>query len=94
MDKACHLVVMEQNLEHDDSSQKDISERVVNVDKGKSNKCIQCDYASSHAGHLKTHLKMHSGEKSNKCNQCDYASSQAGTLKTHMKTHSQWRKDK
>ena len=36
----------------------------------KSNKCNQCDYASSHAGHLKTRLKTHSGEKSNKCNQC------------------------
>ena len=34
----------------------------------KSNKCDQCDYASSRAGDLGKHLKMHSGEKSNKCN--------------------------
>ena len=27
----------------------------------KSKKCNQCDYASSHAGHLKSHLKTHSG---------------------------------
>ena len=27
----------------------------------KSNKCQQCDYASSHAGNLKKHLKTHSG---------------------------------
>ena len=40
----------------------------------KSNKCNQCDYASSQAGGLRRHLKRHSGEKSNKCNQCDYAS--------------------
>ena len=53
----------------------------------KSNKCNQCEYASSRADHLRTHLKIHSGEKSNKCNQCDFASSQAGNLKTHMKTH-------
>ena len=33
----------------------------------KSNKCNQCDYASSHLGHLRIHLKMHSGEKPNKC---------------------------
>jgi uncharacterized Zn-finger protein len=34
----------------------------------KSNKCNQCDYASSQAGVLRRHLKTHSGEKPNKCN--------------------------
>ena len=53
----------------------------------KSYKCNQCDYASSHMGHLRAHLKMHSGEKSNQCNQCDYACSQTGTLRTHMQIH-------
>ena len=46
------------------------------------------NYASSQAGHLVTHLKMHRGEKSNKCNQCDYASSLACDLRRHLKTHS------
>ena len=44
--------------------------------------------ACSQAGHLRKHLKMHSGEKSNKCNQCDFASSHAGHLGTHLKMHS------
>ena len=54
----------------------------------KSNKCNQCDYDSSHAFTLRTHLKTHSGEKSNKCNQCDFASSDASNLRKHLKTHS------
>ena len=55
----------------------------------KPNKCNQCDYASSDASNLRTHLKTHSGERSNKCNQCNYASSQAGHLRTHLKVHSE-----
>ena len=53
----------------------------------KSNKCSQCDFASSEADHLKRHFITHSGEKSNKCNQCSYASSNAGSLRAHLKTH-------
>ena len=72
----------------------DFSENSVNVDiplrntndEGeKSNKCNQCDYASSQAGHLRKHLKIHSGEKSNKCNQCNYASYNASALRTQLK---------
>ena len=54
----------------------------------KSKKCNQCDFASSRADTLRTHLKTHSGEKPNKCNQCDYATSQTSHLKTHLKIHS------
>ena len=74
----------------------DISETGVNVDNPlknthnegeKSNKCNQYSYASSRAGSLRTHLRMHRGEKSNKCNQCDFASSYASALKKHFKAH-------
>ena len=56
--------------------------------KCKSIKCSNCNYASSHAGHLRTHMKIHTGEKTNKCNQCDYASSNVSNLRRHLKTHS------
>ena len=55
--------------------------------KTSKNKCSQCDYASSLAGDLRRHIKMHSGEKSNNCNHSDYASSRAGDVRRHLKTH-------
>jgi KRAB domain-containing zinc finger protein len=60
----------------------------------KSIKCNQCDYAFSHIGNLRTHLKTHSGEKSIKCYQCDYAFSHAGNLRTHLKMHSEEKSNK
>ena len=54
----------------------------------KSNKCNQCEYASSYASAFKTHLKIHSGEKSNKCSLCNFASSHARSLSTYLKIHS------
>ena len=61
---------------------------MINVHNGeKSNKCNQCDFASSRADNLMTHLKTHSGEKSEKCNQCEYASSRVDHLRKHLKTH-------
>ena len=69
----------------------------------KSNQCNQCAYASYHAGDLRKHLKIHSGEESNKCNdfeyksilpgimmnQCDYASSRTDHLTSHIKKESE-----
>ena len=50
----------------------------------KSNKCNQCDLAST----LKGNFKTHRGERSNKYNQCDYASLRASHMKACLKMHS------
>ena len=51
----------------------------------KMQKCNQCEYSSKNSSHLRTHIKMHSGEKSYKCYQCDYATAYATDLRKHMK---------
>ena len=88
--KTQHTVAMEQNLENYDLKGANVKILKKNTDNViiKSHKCNQCDYASSRAGNLRTHLKTHSGEKPNKCTQCDYVSFEAGTLRTHIKIHS------
>ena len=53
----------------------------------KSHKCSECDYASSQADVVRSHVIAHSGEKSQKCNKCEYLVSHANTLKVHMKIH-------
>ena len=80
---------MEQNLQNYDLDLKDANVKIkITSNVIKSNKCNQCDYASSRASSLRTHLKTHSGEKQNKCNQCDFASAHVSYLKTHLKMHS------
>ena len=60
----------------------------------KPNKCNQCDYVSSYASALRTHLKTHGGEKSNTCNKWDFTSLYASALRTHLKTHSEEKSNK
>ena len=52
----------------------------------KSNRCNQCDYASSQADNLRSHLKTCIEEKSNKCNKCEFGCSDPSSLRSHMKS--------
>ena len=53
---------MEHNIENYDFGLKDANVKILKKNAEKSNKCNQCDFASSRADNLRTHLKMHSGE--------------------------------
>ena len=50
--------------------------------------CNQCPKTFSEGGHLKTHLRMHSGENPFPCKKYPKAFSVPSSLKTHLRTHS------
>ena len=61
------LLMMDQNLVGDglrENAAVNIMPPVKKTNNGeKPNKCNQCEFASSYAGNLRTHFKIHSGEK-------------------------------
>ena len=64
-----HMLVMDQDIRLNDSNKSKANEKVQirEIDnREKSNKCNQCEYASSQTSHLKSHLKRHSGEEKKK----------------------------
>ena len=58
---------MDQNLDNYDMKKINenikVPKNVTRTNKRTKNKCNQCNYASSDAGNLGRHLKIHSGEK-------------------------------
>ena len=62
-----YMLNMDQNLKQPDLCKNTADQVPLRETNGreKSNKCNQCDYASSRASHLRRHFKRHTGKKSN-----------------------------
>ena len=63
-------------------------------DKAFAQNCNLCIQEKNHflrtfsqGGHLKSHIKTHTGKKSYQCSHCDKAFSNNGDLTKHMRTH-------
>ena len=65
--------------------------RDIRADRTRKFKCqwVGCNYESTGSGHMKRHMRTHTGERPYVCTWpgCAYSASQSGHLVQHMRSH-------
>ena len=67
------------------------SATVREEEEGSKHPCpvIGCDYTATQSGHIKVHMRVHTGERPFACPVigCDYTATTSGSIKRHLRVH-------